>query len=78
MSSIQQWPFQLSPKETSITPSNLGQIWKSMAVSESAGPDDSKTVPESWIWWRFGWDTRGFSQLISSKKIPVIESVVEL
>ena len=24
--SIQQWPFQLSPKETSITPSNLGQI----------------------------------------------------
>ena len=44
---IQQWKFQLSPKENSITLSNLGQILKSMAVSESARPDDSKTVPES-------------------------------
>ena len=75
---IQQCRFQLSPKETSITPSNLGQIWKSMAVSESARPDDSKTVPESWIWWRFGWDTWGFTQPISSKKNPVIESVAKL
>ena len=68
----------MSPKETSITPSNLGQIWKSMAVSESAGPDNSKTVPESWIWWRIDWDTRGLLQLISSKKFPVIESVAKL
>ena len=44
---IQQWPFQLSPKETSITPSKLGQIKKPMTVLESAGPEDSKTVPES-------------------------------
>ena len=33
---VQQCKFHLLPKETSITPSNLGQIWKSMAVSKSA------------------------------------------
>ena len=68
----------MSPKETSITPSNLGQIWKSMAVSESARPEDSKTVPESWIWWRFGWVIWGFAQLILNEKFPVIESVPKL
>ena len=45
--SIQYPPFHLSPKETPITPSNHGQIEKPMADSESAGPDDSKTVPGS-------------------------------
>ena len=43
-----------------------------MAVSESAGPDDSKTVPESWIWWRFGRDTRGLTQPILSKKFQLL------
>ena len=45
---------------------------------ESARPEDSKTVPESWIWWRFGWVIWGFAQLILNKKFPVIESVPKL
>ena len=57
----------MSSKETTITPSNLGQIWKSMAVSESARPDDSKTVPGSWIWPRFGWENQGRRQRIDFK-----------
>ena len=70
--------YHLSPKETSITPSNIGQIWKPMTVLESARPEDSKTVPESWIWAIFGWDIEGRTQVIFNKNFPVIESVPEL
>ena len=75
---IQPIYFHLSPKETSITPSNIGQIWKPMTVLESARPEDSKTVPESWIWAIFGWDIEGRTQVIFNKNFPVIESVPEL
>ena len=51
----------------SITPTNLGQLSK--PVLESARPDDSKTVPESLIWPRFGWDNQGKRQMISFKKM---------
>ena len=65
---VQQWKFPLSLKETSITPSNFVQIWKLMAVSESAklsqiqlsgtvlessGWADSETAINFHIWTRF-------------------------
>ena len=46
----------------SFSPTNLGQFWKSMTVLKSARPEDSKTPPESWIWWRFGWDIEARTQ----------------
>ena len=39
----------------SITPTNIGQLSKAGTVLESALPEDSKTVPKSWIWARFAW-----------------------
>ena len=51
---------------------------KPMAVSESAGPDGSEAPLTFWIWWRFGWDIEGRTQVILEKKIPVIESVPDL
>ena len=75
---IQPIYFHLSPKETSINPSNIGQIWKPMTVLESARPEDSKTVPESWIWAIFSWDIEGRTQVIFNKNFPAIESVPEL
>ena len=41
---------------------NLGQLSKPVTVLESARPKDSKTVPESLIWPRFGWDNQGKRQ----------------
>ena len=46
----------------SITPTNVGQLSKPGTVLESARPEDSKTVPESLIWPRFGWDNQGKRQ----------------
>ena len=46
----------------SFYPTNVGQFWKSMTVLKSAHPEDSKTPPESWIWWRFGWDIEARTQ----------------
>ena len=46
----------------SFSPTNLGQIWKSMTVLESTRPEDSKTHPDCWIWWRIGWDIEGLPQ----------------
>ena len=45
--------------------------WISMTVLESAHPEDSETLPESWIWWRFGWDIEGRTQVIPEQKFPV-------
>ena len=55
----------------SFSPTNLGQIWKPMTVLESARPEDSETPPESWIWWRFGWDIEGLPQVMSCLNFPV-------
>ena len=46
----------------SITPTNLGQLSKPGTVSESARPEDSKTVPGSWIWPIFAWVNEGQRQ----------------
>ena len=51
---------------------------KPVAVSESAGPDGSEAPPTFWIWWRFGWDIEGRTQVILKKKFPVTESVLRL
>ena len=51
----------------SLTPTNHGQLSKPGAVLESACPEDSKTVPESWIWQRIAWVNQGQRQsLITS------------
>ena len=46
----------------SITYTNPGQLLKPGTVLESAHPEDSKTVPESLIWPKFGWDYQGKRQ----------------
>ena len=51
----------------SITPTNLGELSKPGTVSESAHPEDSKTVTGSYIWPRFGWENQGKRQQINSK-----------
>ena len=56
----------------SITPTSLGQSSKPGTVLESAHPEDSKTVPESLIWPRFGWDNQGKRQIIRFKKMFAI------
>ena len=50
------------------TPTNLCQLSKPGTVLESGCLEDSKTVPESWIWQRFGWDNQGKKQLIGFQK----------
>ena len=57
----------------SITPPNFGQLAKTGTVLESARPEDSKTVPESWIWPRIAWVNQGQRQsLISSIFLKLI------
>ena len=55
----------------SITLTKIGQLSKARTVLESARPEDSKTVPESWIWAIFGWDIEGRTQVISEQNFPV-------
>ena len=48
-----------------------------MTVLDSAGLEDSETPPKSWIWRRFGWVIKGWTQHKWCEKFPALESAAE-